>query len=475
MTDFKIKRGLSTTMFIAPGVINPRLIIEEGHWYLCTDTAELFLGVKVSEDLGEEKYTLKQINGTNTSELDPSISNEVINDLKSIVEKLQNEVAVLEDVELFQKITGEGDLPSNFESDDFNPNITYYTYTQEDGILRTYIFDKGTQSYLCSISSGSTGLGISKVEINANGELVVQYTDGTEDIVGKVVGTDGLTTSIKVGNKLYTQTNGVIELPTFATQEYVETLLREFELPKVPTKLSELENDTGYISKDSVPVIIELFAGFENDQESEQEFAVSCDFDAFMSAMPNVAAYINYDLERYPARYSVGAGNSCSLYADITPNSSYVNNYGGQDMFIKKLLVLSVGKGSDGSWTARRTIKTTQLATEDWIKYKGFINEIPEEYITTEELAAEGFLKEHQDLSDYAKKSEIPSVAGLATETFVRNAIAQAELGDSNIDLSDYLTKDDLTDYATKGYVAETISNAFDAVILHGGDATPEE
>lgn len=43
-----------------------------------------------------------------------------------------------------------------------------------------------------------------------------------------------------------------------------------------------------------------------------------------------------------------------------------------------------------------------------------FLTSIPEEYVTSTELAAEGFLKEHQDLSGYALKTEIPSTEGFA-------------------------------------------------------------
>ena len=57
MVDFKIRRGLSTTLFSSPGIVNPRLVIEEGCWYLCTDTAELFLGV-----LEDNTLVLKKIN-----------------------------------------------------------------------------------------------------------------------------------------------------------------------------------------------------------------------------------------------------------------------------------------------------------------------------------------------------------------------------------------------------------------------------
>ena len=44
-----------------------------------------------------------------------------------------------------------------------------------------------------------------------------------------------------------------------------------------------------------------------------------------------------------------------------------------------------------------------------------FLTSIPEEYVTSTELAAEGFLKEHQDLSGYALKTDLPSTEGFAT------------------------------------------------------------
>ena len=49
-------------------------------------------------------------------------------------------------------------------------------------------------------------------------------------------------------------------------------------------------------------------------------------------------------------------------------------------------------------------------------------------------------------------EGKIPNVEGLATETYVNNAIANAQLsgGDINVDLSGYATKDDLKGYAVK-------------------------
>ena len=69
-----------------------------------------------------------------------------------------------------------------------------------------------------------------------------------------------------------------------------------------------------------------------------------------------------------------------------------------------------------------------------------FITEIPAEFVTENELAAKGYLTEHQDISGKADKDhvhsyneltdrpEIPSVAGLATEQFVQDEIAKIDI-----------------------------------------------
>lgn len=44
------------------------------------------------------------------------------------------------------------------------------------------------------------------------------------------------------------------------------------------------------------------------------------------------------------------------------------------------------------------------------IDHNAFLTAIPEEYVTAEELAAEGFLKEHQDISGLATKLEVQAV-----------------------------------------------------------------
>jgi hypothetical protein len=73
MTELNISRGLSSDLFI-DGQVNPNLIIEEGCWYLCTDNATLYLGVKENNE-----YTLKQINGVvNKPTLAPDVGTDAL-------------------------------------------------------------------------------------------------------------------------------------------------------------------------------------------------------------------------------------------------------------------------------------------------------------------------------------------------------------------------------------------------------------
>lgn len=407
MEDFKIRRGLSSTLFISPGVVNPRLIKEAGCWYLCTDTAELFLCVETNAG----DLTLKRINGAESINTGGGPSNDNFGgepepNYEFLISELDERITSLEAVELFKKITNETDLPTNFEDESFNPNVTYYIQ-KDEYCASTFIFDKIAKAWLCTNSAvipnsvlvtnvdinaagelviyysngdssilgnitnsegtgasgkdgetpyikdgywwigevntsvkaagsdGKDGISITSAAINTEGELVLVLSDATEIKVGKVVGsngTDGLTTAIKIGGALYNQVGGVIELPDFATRAFVEEQIHNIKIPEVPSKVSELENDLGYITQ-------------------------------------------------------------------------------------------------------------------------------------------------HQDLSEYAKKTELPSLDGFATEAFVRHAINEAELGDKIIELEGYATKDDIKDLASESYVDEKIATIKlpESFVLYGGDATPED
>lgn len=196
MSDFKIFRAKSSELFIA-GAVNPRLVIEEGCWYVATDTAELYLGVLSEKGV----LTLKQINVDATREpaFDP---------------------------------TG-GDEPFR-------------------GIIGAYI--------------------------DESGELWILFSDNTEESLGKVVGKDGkdgLTTKIKIGDAVYEQTEGIIELPNFVTEEQVAEKIAN--LPKVDltdyAKMSDIPDVSKFITEVPAEYITETELAEKNFLTEHQDLS----------------------------------------------------------------------------------------------------------------------------------------------------------------------------------------------------------
>ena len=79
------------------------------------------------------------------------------------------------------------------------------------------------------------------------GEQGIQGIQGEKGDKGDTgeKGADGLTTSIKVDGKTYTQTNGLITLPNYPKETDLTGYAKKSEMP---TKTSQLTNDSGYIT-----------------------------------------------------------------------------------------------------------------------------------------------------------------------------------------------------------------------------------
>ena len=177
MEDFKIRRGPSSILFSSPGIVNPRLILEEGCWYLCTDTAELSLCVLTN--LGD--LTLKRINGAKSADIDNEAGGG--SDCEFLLTELEERVASLENLRLFKKIAAETELPTNFEAEDFNPNITYYI-PLDNYYASTFIFDSEAKSWLCTNRAViPDSVFVSKVDTDADGNLVIQYSNGNSSLL----------------------------------------------------------------------------------------------------------------------------------------------------------------------------------------------------------------------------------------------------------------------------------------------------
>ena len=73
------------------------------------------------------------------------------------------------------------------------------------------------------------------------------------------------------------------------------------------------------------------------------------------------------------------------------------------------------------SWVSSNFLSTTALngyATQEWVTNQGYITSVPDTFATKNWVQSQNYLTEHQDLSSYALKSEIPSLDGYATQSW---------------------------------------------------------
>ena len=182
----------------------------------------------------------------------------------------------------------------------------------------------------------------------------------------------------------------------------------------------------------------------------------------------------------------VQMGATCFV---ITEACEYKSTSDGE--WIKQVNFASNGNGN--------TADLTGYATQSYVNEKigNLVSSAPENLDTLAELAtafkdnknvlevlneAIGNKAEKTDIpdvsnlqpkGDYALKSELPSTSGFATEEFVANKIAEAELNNKDVDLSGYYTKSevdnkiadiehpvpDLSGYVTNEELLEAVGN----------------
>ena len=198
MTDFKIKRGLSKDLH------NPRLIIEEGCWYLCTDTAELFLGV-----VEEGQPKLKQINGAHETGVDQAVFEAIQAEVNKVKESLNDyakkdelpdvsEFITIQDVEDKNYLT---EVPAGYATEEFvTTKITEAELADKDVDLTAYYTKSEVDNLIEGIElkegpAGADGANGATPEIKdgywyINGESTGVKAEGTDGTNG-LDGTDG--------------------------------------------------------------------------------------------------------------------------------------------------------------------------------------------------------------------------------------------------------------------------------------------
>ena len=237
-----------------------------------------------------------------------------------------------------------------------------------------------------------------------------------------------------------------------------EELNAKADISDIPTNISQLTNDSNFIS--SIP------SEYITETELEDKGYLTEHQDISHLANRNELFSKDYnDLTNKPTIPSIDG-----LATEIYVNNAIANaQLGGDGTDID----LS-GYATKEDLNTKANISDIPINISQLTNDSNFISSIPSEYITEDELNAKNYLTEHQDISHLANRNElfskdyndltnkpnIPSLNGYATETYVKNEIANAQLGGdgTDIDLSGYATKDDLNAKANISDVPTKVS-----------------
>ena len=271
---------------------------------------------------------------------------------------------------------------------------------------------------------------------------------------------DGVTKRIKTSEFL----NVNVDLTLYYTKEEINTLLNnkanishthtvadiedmsdyalKTDIPTVPTKTSELTNDTGFITTIPTEYITESELNTELSTKANISDIPSLDGYATETFVTNKIAEASLsggevDLSGLATKDELNTGlatksnvghiheqyltehQDISMKADKTELHNHNNKTVLDGITSNKITEWNNKSNFDGNYnslTNKPTIPTV---------------DVNKNYVDTQ-------------LATKADKSEIPSLEGYATETYVTNKIAEASLSGGEIDLSGYATKDEL-------------------------------
>lgn len=146
--------------------------------------------------------------------------------------------------------------------------------------------------------------------------------------------------------------------------------------------------------------------GYVKKEELQQNYYTKTDADEKFATKDELKEYDDTDIKN---RLGVLEAIDHTQFAEKTELSNYYTKAEIEDKYYDKDTIDSKLKGIGGTGGNGETPSLDGYATQEWVEEQGYLTEIPEEY---------------------AKKSDIPT---------------------------DYLTEDDLTDYATKEDVTNSL------------------
>ena len=270
----------------------------------------------------------------------------------------------------------------------------------------------------------------------------------------------------------------------YATENYVTTAIDNAQLSggsgetvdmtkyalktDIPTKTSELTNDSEFITEIPTEYITETELnnkGYLTEHQSLENYAKISDLHSHSnkSVLDNITSDKvtewnnkstfsgNYnDLTNKPTIPTVTNDLTNTLKSNYDTaythsQSTHAPSNAQKNSDITKTEIEAKLTGNITSHTHSQYLTEHQSLENYALKSEiptNYLTSIPSEYVTETELTAKGYITEHQDLSDYALKSEIPT-----------DYITEIP--------SEYVTDSELNNkgYATESYVDDAVAN----------------
>ena len=250
----------------------------------------------------------------------------------------------------------------------------------------------------------------------AQTDAAIQTAIGNIDIPTVPTNVSAFTNDAQYTNKTYVD-NAVASVDVSAQlTEYAKKT-------ELPTKVSQLENDAGYLTEH------QSLAGYATETYVDNKvaeidltgYATKQEVSAVENKIPSLDGYATkQELTAVENKIPSLTGYATEAYVDgkiaeipATDLSNYYN---------KTETDSAISTAIAGITIPTKTSELTNdsnFVTETALETKGYLTEVPAEYVTETELNNKGYLTEHQSLADYATKTyvdgkiaEIPATEG---------------------------------------------------------------
>ena len=201
------------------------------------------------------------------------------------------------------------------------------------------------------------------------------------------------------------------DVPNYIPESYVTADELAEELEKIEHPTVDL---TGYYTAEETDNLLKDYVQVEsyeinqqiinnalnnryNKEDADKRFALKADLNALAETVDAI------EVPTKVSELTNDAGYITLAEVPTTDLSNYYNKTETENLVADAIDGIEIPEVDLTGYYTKEEVNNLIPDTSKFLEY------IPEEYVTADELAAEGFIKEHQDLSNYALKSEIPT------------------------------------------------------------------